>query len=579
MSAPQHPARVADEALADQYLASGRTLPLTPTQAERVHIILLSRAPELQHMRLRSDVQYNGEHTYRWELRPVLRLIAVWLLSLWVVGVASAQTVVIDHTTLPAFDQLTTAQIDAAAVKRVLVIDRSVGQNIAGAGASGLGCMNQFENTMLVSGAGWGICNRDHPAPLISNGVPQPDYRLPISERMWTRKYSNANITYKTWPGGTGTATDITCINTDGTPSMNTGYWYGMIDCALIYFEAHITEYDVFTFNISYLELTGDIASPTTGMFAPGSPAGRRTIADIEAFITRHPDKQFIFMAPSLSRASDQIASQHLQQYRAYMATRPGRAVFLDLASIESRMPNGDRCNDNRDGLKYVQSVSGTGVENFENWPDDGVASEAVCQQYVLEKDGGHISNPSVGMIRAAKGFWQALVALDQQVVPPPPPTFPTCAPNQTVPATDATGAIVTFDPPGYDGGAPPVRVDPVPVSGSTFAIGSTSVVWTATDALGRTAQCSHVVTVEPLPDPSADIEPPGSYFSCGTRILDAKDFTCSIRFMDNVGVVQFVIHTLSIMDAAGNTAQGGPFLISIAPDGTVTTSLLPTVP
>jgi HYR domain len=70
-------------------------------------------------------------------------------------------------------------------------------------------------------------------------------------------------------------------------------------------------------------------------------------------------------------------------------------------------------------------------------------------------------------------------------------------------PVTSTTGlsASVTYGSPIVTGGTAPVSTTCTPPSGSTFALGSTVVTCTATDAVRRTASCSFTVTVT-LPSP-----------------------------------------------------------------------------
>jgi hypothetical protein len=81
--------------------------------------------------------------------------------------------------------------------------------------------------------------------------------------------------------------------------------------------------------------------------------------------------------------------------------------------------------------------------------------------------------------------------------VNPLPPINLTCSSNITVAATSATGAVVTYTS-SASGGCPPVTINCNPPSGSTFAIGTTTVTCTASDACGQTANCSFTVTVNP---------------------------------------------------------------------------------
>jgi lysophospholipase L1-like esterase len=84
-------------------------------------------------------------------------------------------------------------------------------------------------------------------------------------------------------------------------------------------------------------------------------------------------------------------------------------------------------------------------------------------------------------------------------IIQPPAITCP-IAPSPVI-ATNGQSAVVTYGAATVTGGTAPLTESCAPTSGSTFAIGSTSVVCTATDAVSRTASCSFVATVtRPLP-------------------------------------------------------------------------------
>lgn len=81
----------------------------------------------------------------------------------------------------------------------------------------------------------------------------------------------------------------------------------------------------------------------------------------------------------------------------------------------------------------------------------------------------------------------------------PDPPSL-TCPAPVSVSATSSAGAAVTFANPAVTGGDPPVPVACTPASGSIFAVGTSTVQCTATDARNRSASCSFPVTVTPAP-------------------------------------------------------------------------------
>jgi lysophospholipase L1-like esterase len=79
------------------------------------------------------------------------------------------------------------------------------------------------------------------------------------------------------------------------------------------------------------------------------------------------------------------------------------------------------------------------------------------------------------------------------------------CPASATVESTD--GAIpVTYADPVVTGGQSPVTLNCTPVSGATYAAGTTPVVCTVTDAQHRTSSCTFAVTVVVLPKPQLSV-------------------------------------------------------------------------
>ncbi len=71
-----------------------------------------------------------------------------------------------------------------------------------------------------------------------------------------------------------------------------------------------------------------------------------------------------------------------------------------------------------------------------------------------------------------------------------------TCPPDVVVSTSNPAGQVVNYSPPIAGSLCNPVTVNSNPPSGSTFPVGVTTVVGTATDARGNTASCSFTVTV-----------------------------------------------------------------------------------
>jgi HYR domain len=119
----------------------------------------------------------------------------------------------------------------------------------------------------------------------------------------------------------------------------------------------------------------------------------------------------------------------------------------------------------------------------------------------------------------------------------PPPPGAPTisCPANRTATAPSSAGIAVTYPAPTVSGGTPPTTVVTQPVSGSIFPVGNTTVTATVTDAAGRKASCSFVVTVTTStqpPPPSDD----GDSSALGLWTPTSRD-TCTKAQHDAYGV------------------------------------------
>src|SRR5205085_7956186 len=76
-----------------------------------------------------------------------------------------------------------------------------------------------------------------------------------------------------------------------------------------------------------------------------------------------------------------------------------------------------------------------------------------------------------------------------------------TCPVNVTVTATSAGGAAVSYPAPTVTNPCGTVMVACSPASGSTFPVGNTTVICTATDGLGEVNSCQFNVSVLPIAD------------------------------------------------------------------------------
>jgi hypothetical protein len=299
------------------------------------------------------------------------------VIALGLAAPAQAQPIIVDHTSLPLFEQIPPQFLEAAANLRMMFVNRSVGSNIN----DGLTCLT-YPST------------QDAPTACKRTAHVVPAFSSPASEVHWSRPggYPRSNWQYFGWPG-TGIPPELPC-------GVQTGFWYAHIECFVRYVDANAARFDVFSFQTSYLEVENgsDITHPASGFFA--RQATRFDISDLEALEARHPGKVFIYHTSSLARAiGSQVSTDFNNQLRQYV--RANNKILLDVAAIVSHAPDGNPCYDNRDGVPYV--ING---EVRENYPDDGLDLPAICQHYTPEVNGGHLGNPDVAKIRVAKAFW-----------------------------------------------------------------------------------------------------------------------------------------------------------------------------
>src|SRR5204862_1647297 len=97
------------------------------------------------------------------------------------------------------------------------------------------------------------------------------------------------------------------------------------------------------------------------------------------------------------------------------------------------------------------------------------------------------------------------------------PPAI-SCSTNRVVSASGTCSSNVTSVVTATDN-CPGVSVVSVPASGSSFALGTTTVTSTATDASGNSATCSFTVTVN-------DVQAP--VITCSTNRVVGASGTCS---------------------------------------------------
>jgi hypothetical protein len=313
-------------------------------------------------------------------MRPLVALVVALLLCLGTTPRAQTQAPFVNHTTVGQFDAIPAQYLTAASNLRLLFVNRSVGKNVD----FGLDCLSYtYENAP-------NYCTRwAHAAP---------EFSSPISR--WTGTYPRSRWRYGSWPGTT-IPVEISCGGVD------TAYWYQQLDCFIRHIDANPTAYDVATFQFSYLEVTdqSDIADPVRGFFGSSPPAGRKTVADLDALRRRYPAVRFVLSTTSLGRSIGTVPARDFNAALRNYARTNGWALY-DFADMTSYTPtDGAPCYDNRDGVPYI--VDGVVRENF---ADDRVALPAICQHYTGDSEGGHLTTS--GMIRAAKSWWILMARL-----------------------------------------------------------------------------------------------------------------------------------------------------------------------
>ena len=283
---------------------------------------------------------------------------------------------VIDHTSVALFEQIPDRYLTAARNLRLMFSDRSVGQNIN-------------ESLDCLTATSWET---------------SPSYcRVDYYNSNWDWK----TFTLTDWLNGTVPARirfnpdPIRYNRNNWTFVERSGGWsYLTQDFIQILAPGFITSKDVLSYQFSYLNVSeaDDIADPNTGFFA-NNPA-KYDVYDLEAYISRNPQKTFFFWTTSLARSiGTQTAQSFNDQMRRYAAAH--NKYLFDVADIEAHTDRGTACYDNRDGVQYC--TQGGACENY---PNDYLNIPAICQDYTTEIDGGHLGSVSGGRIQLAKAFW-----------------------------------------------------------------------------------------------------------------------------------------------------------------------------
>ena len=264
-----------------------------------------------------------------------------------------ALTNIIDHTTLPLYDQIPANYLDLAERIRFTFMDRSVGANIN----DGLTCLAASSWADSAS-----ICRRDY---------------IDSSLTTWkTFTSSDANIPAQIlFPGG-NSRTNIAFVYHEAT-------WEADLQYFIDQYPNYTGSTDIFTFQHNYLHV--DNGTGIAANYFNANYSGTN-IYDVLALESRYPNKTFVYWTTSLARTIGTAEAQSFNdQMRAW--ARANHKILIDVAAIESHSPSGAPC------------VNAQGYE-------------ILCQEYTTEISGGHLGSVSAGKLRIAKAIWIMLAQL-----------------------------------------------------------------------------------------------------------------------------------------------------------------------
>lgn len=300
--------------------------------------------------------------------------------------------IIIDHNSIALFDQIPDSYIQAAAAKKFLFIDRSVGSNIN----DGLNC--------LASGNSFASASNS-----CKSNLTESTYRSHT-------KYNRSNWVFSHYGDG-GWYNNVSNYITNTNLQSATRESY----------TPNYSSFDVINFQFSYLDVapTSDITSATSGFFIPypGNTRSIRDIHDMAQFETSYPNTNFVYATTSLARnIGTTVSTAFNSQMRDY-ALRNNKAL-LDIADIESHDTSGNPC-----------TYSG---------------QPAMCAEYTSEANGGHLSY-GLSRQRLAKAMWVLMAQLSGwEPGTTRPPNIPaTSAPTATIrPTITPTRAPTSYPTP-----------------------------------------------------------------------------------------------------------------------------------
>lgn len=266
-------------------------------------------------------------------------------------------TNIIDHTTLPLYDQIPDQYLRGAEAIRFMFLDRSVGSNIndgvtclaaSSWAASPANCRNYYSDLVNLTN------NRTY--TVNDTFIPEP-IRFPGGN-------NRANISFD-FSGG--------------------AYWYEDVQYFVNNYPNLIANRDIVSWMPNYLQVGSDstIAAQFFNMSYSGPGYNVRHMLDLEA---QYPNKTFVYYTSSLARI---VGTSQATSFNSQMRTwaRDNNKILIDVAAIISHTPAGVPC------------------VNAQGYP-------IICREYTTESEGGHLGAVSAGKLRVAKAIWILLAQL-----------------------------------------------------------------------------------------------------------------------------------------------------------------------
>jgi len=261
---------------------------------------------------------------------------------------------IIDHTSLPLYDQIPPEYLRAAEQIRFYYFDRSVGQNISEGldclaspnwAASPSSCRRYYTDSSLTDTKTYTTDDRNIPAVILFPGG-----------------NNRSNIEFEFYQAA---------------------YWYNDVQNLVERYPSLANDWDIISLKHNYLQVA-EGSTIARDYFNPNYNG--YNIYDILELEARYPNKTFVYWTSSLARnAGTSVSESFNNQMRQW--ARDNNKILLDIADILSHTPDGQEC---RNSQGYA----------------------IICREYTTESAGGHLGSVSAGKIQVAKAIWILLAQL-----------------------------------------------------------------------------------------------------------------------------------------------------------------------